>query len=602
MQRSIPIRLVLPARASFRFLFAAVLAASALLAQAPAATLAQRASSEVQRNFEIVNGHFYTETGASRTGDQGYSITDEGGIPLWSEFQRLGGVDVLGYPVSQRFMWDGFVVQATQKVVLQWRPDLGRAVFVNLFDELSAAGKDDWLAAHRLIPKPAAFTDEASLSFDQIVQKRLRLLDSYPALRAAYLTAPDPIAINGVPVAPVADIGPALVLRAQRRAFQLWKVATPFARPGDVTVVNGGDLGKEADLYPAPAMQPEPAWRQIAAPPASNTRLPVDEVAALRQLIERARPAVVKLTDNQQGFGTGIIYDPSGLVLTNSHVVASLAGGRLRALLPDGRSLAAQPLGADDWTDVAVVKIEAPNLPYVPLGSAQSLALGERVLALGYAPLLPGAPSAKTGVIRSLAGEIQTFQDYPLFNLITTNALLYPGDSGGPLLNRSGQVVGINTAIRVSRRGQDLTGFSIPIEGARQIAEQIVASGGVARPHFGISVADVTPSLALTLGAPVSRGVLVREVTPDSPAAAEIQPGDIIVAMDGQDVTGLDDLRRLMVKHSVGDVVPLTIVSPGAPRRTVSLTLAERAAVRRASFDESRPPSYDALDSADSLV
>jgi S1-C subfamily serine protease len=565
-------------------------------AGAPAAQ-AQAISRETQREFEIVNGYFFTQTGGNPRGDLGYSITDEAGIPFWSEYQRLGGVDALGYPVTRRFIWDGFVVQATQKVVLQWRPELGRVVFVNLLDELTRAGKDDWLLVYRQIPRPATFPDEAGLPFDQIIRNRLRLLDGYPALRAAYFATPDPIAANGLPVAPVTDVGPALVLRAQRRAFQLWKVPTPFAQPGDITVVNGGDLGKEAGLYPAEAVQPEPASAQIAAPPGSNTRLPDEEVAAMRRVVERARPAVVKLTDNESGLGTGFLYDPSGLVLTNSHVVVSLCPELQRsqaprcaglvAVLPDGRTLPARPLGYDDWTDVAVIKLEGAGFPWLPLGMAGALAPGQRVIGIGYAPALPGAPSAKTGTVRSLAGEIQTLHDYPLFNLITTDTFLHPGDSGGPLLTLNGQVVGINTAIRVARRSQALTGFSIPVEGAREIADQIITLGGVPRPHLGISVADVTPSLAAQLRLPVSRGVLVREVQPDSPAArAGIQAGDIIVGMDGQEVAGLDDLRRFMVNHKVGDTVPFTVITPGTARRMVAVTLAERPLVRLAVGDE----------------
>jgi S1-C subfamily serine protease len=199
-------------------------------------------------------------------------------------------------------------------------------------------------------------------------------------------------------------------------------------------------------------------------------------------------------------------------------------------------------------------------------------------VGIGYASVFPSAPSAKTGVVRSLAGEIQTYQDYPLFNLITTNVFLHPGDSGGPLLDLSGQVVGVNSAIRIARRGQELVGFSIPVEGAKEIADQLVALGAVPRPHLGISVEDVTPAVASALGLPVRRGVYVRTVTPGSPAAAAgIKVGDIIVGMDNREVTGLDDLRRLMVGHHVGDAVPFAIVTPGLPRRSVTVTLAERA-------------------------
>ncbi len=530
---------------------------------------------EALRDYEVVNGYFFTQTGGGA--EQGYSITDEDDIPLWQEYQRLGGPDVLGYPISRRFVWDGFVVQATQKGVLQWRPELGRAVGVNLLDELSRLGKDEWLATYRLIPAAAPFPEEAPLTPSQIQEKRLRLLDGHPVLQAAYLSSPDFLEANGLPVAPVTDVGPALVLRAQRRAFQLWKVNTPFARAGQVTVVNGGDLGKEAELYPPPAGEAEPAWAQLAVLPGSGVRLPTTEVARLQQVVERARAAVVKLSDNERGVGSGVIFDSSGLILTNSHVVTALQPGRITATLADGRSFPVRQLGADDFTDVAVARIDGQDLPTAPLGRAGALAVGERVIGIGYAPVLPGSPSAKTGTVRSLAGEIQTFRDYPLFDLITTNTFLHPGDSGGPLLNVRGEVVGLNTAIRIARRGQELSGFSIPVEGARTIADQIISSGRVPRPYLGVSMQDVTPGLATGLGLPVRQGVLLTQVHPGSPAeAAGLQPGDVVVGMDNRNIGGIDDLRRLMVGHKVGDQVPFAVVGPGRPRRTVVVPLTER--------------------------
>jgi S1-C subfamily serine protease len=419
-----------------------------------------------------------------------------------------------------------------------------------------------------------------------VVAARLTLLDANAALRAAYLRARDPIEENGLPVAPIADLGRVVVLRAQRRAFQLWTVTTPFARAGTVTIVNVGDLAKEAELYPRSAAEPEPAAAQIAAPPGSGTRLAADELARLRAAVQRARPAVVKLTDGTTAWGSGIIFDPSGLVLTNSHVVTSLERSTLTAQLPDGRTFPVKTLGWDEWTDVAVVEIEPPtpggrlDLPAVPLGSAQALAAGDRVIGIGYAPVLPGAPSAKTGTVRSLAGQIQVERGYPLFDLIQSNTFIYPGDSGGPLLDLEGRVVGVNSAIQVSfgpRVGRQLTGYSIPVEGAVQIAQQLIATGNVPRPSIGITPVDVTPSLATAAGLPVSRGVMVVDVSAGSPAAvAGLADGDIIVGMDGQNVTGVAALRRLMVRHQVGDEVPLVVISPGQARRTVTLVLTER--------------------------
>jgi serine protease Do len=563
-------------RHTLRLLVALVLVVSGLLVARPQGTLAQGLIRNTLSDYEVVNGYFFTQAGGD-DGGRGFGITDEDGVPLWREYQRLGGPDVLGYPISRRFTWDGFVVQATQKAVLQWRPDVGRAVPINLLDELSRAGKDDWLFTFRQIPRPAAFTDEGGLTITQVTEKRLRLLEANQVLQTAYLSTPDFLEANGLPVAPVADVGPALVLRAQRRAFQLWKVTTPFARAGQVTVVNGGDLGKEAELFPVPASEPEPAWQQLAVPPGGDVRLTAAEVATLRQVVERARPAVVKLTDNEQGLGTGIIFDPNGLILTNSHVLTALTAGRIVAVLPDGRQFPVRALGADDWTDVAVGKIDAPDLPSVPLGSATSLRVGERVLGIGYAPIFPGGPSARLGTITSLTGQIQTYQDYPLFNLIASSTFLHPGDSGGPLLNLRGEVVGLNSAIRIARRGSALAGFSIPVEGARAIAEQIIATGRVSRPHLGVSVENVTLDQIARLGLPVRQGVLMSQVQPQSPAErAGIQPNDVIVGMDGRDVSGIDDLRRLMVNYKVGDQVSFVVIGPNRPRQTLVVTLVER--------------------------
>ncbi|HET7771119.1 MAG TPA: trypsin-like peptidase domain-containing protein [Chloroflexota bacterium] len=555
-----------------------VLLAAVLFATHASGAFAQTAPSRTTlRDYDVVNGHYFTQTGSGE--DAGFSITDEGGIPLWSEFQRLGGVQALGYPVSRRFVWEGFVVQATQKAVLQWRPDLSRAVFVNLLDELHEAGLDAWLESQRQIPPPAQFPEEEGLTFSQIAQRRVGLLDQYPALRTAYLNAPDPVEANGLPVAPVTDYGPVLVLRAQRRAFQLWKVAVPFARAGDVTVVNGGDLGKEAALYPSEAAQAEPSWMQLAAPQGTTLRVPAGEAEAMRRVVEAARPAVVKISDGGSGWGSGVIIDPNGTILTNAHVVDGVRRERMRVELPDGRTFPARVVGDDEWTDVAVVKIEAADLPTVPIGASRSLGMGQRVVGIGYAPVFPGAPSAKAGVVRSLAGQIQVDNSYPLFDMITSDTYLNPGDSGGGLFDMSGRLVGINSAISVARRSQSLTGYSIPIEGVQQIAQQL-SSGSLSRPQMGITILEVTPSVQQQYGLPVARGVLITSVVPASAAdAAGLLEGDVITNMDGRTVADTDALRRVMVTKKVGDTVSVTVVGVGRPSRTVQLTLAARSQV-----------------------
>lgn len=205
-------------------------------------------------------GHFYTEaSGQAGSDDQGYSISDSDGISFWTEFQRLGGVDALGYPVTHRFEWRGTVVQALQRAVLQWQPAEGRSTLINIFDELAAAGKDGWLREVRGTPEQVWLPDEDKLSWPEIVRRRQAFLDPYPALKARYFATPDPLHLYGLPTSRVEDMGPAYVVRLQRGVIQQWKIDTESARAGEVTVANGGDIAKEAGLFPMDAVVPAPA-------------------------------------------------------------------------------------------------------------------------------------------------------------------------------------------------------------------------------------------------------------------------------------------------------------------------------------------------------
>ena len=203
-------------------------------------------------DYDIPNGHFYTQAnGHGGDGGTGFAIVDDGTINFWKEFQRLGGVDALGYPISGRFVWDGFTVQATQKVVLQWRPEVKAAVFVNVYDRMHDLKQDDWLKAFRGIPPIVDWTSDTGLAFNQVVAKHLALLNASPAIKAKYNAAPgDPVQLYGLPMAPVTPDNAAkpnfYILRCQRAAIQLWAVDSPAsgAHKGDVVVTNGGDETK----------------------------------------------------------------------------------------------------------------------------------------------------------------------------------------------------------------------------------------------------------------------------------------------------------------------------------------------------------------------
>ena len=242
------------------------------IASAPSAGLSGVASlipeADYGVDYQISGGHFYSQANGqpSSTSRSGYRITDDGGVPFWSEFQRLGGVDVLGYPVSRRFVFDGFICQATQKFILQWRPDKKEMWFVNVFDVLAERGKDGWLLSHRQTPVHPGSAADAGLNWDKIFSRHWQMLDQDPEIKKLFESSSNPLAHYGLPIS-YADMGNATVLRAQRAVFQRWKEDVPWAPKGYITIANGGDIAKEAGLIPIDATTPElpPAPLQTVA-------------------------------------------------------------------------------------------------------------------------------------------------------------------------------------------------------------------------------------------------------------------------------------------------------------------------------------------------
>ncbi|HEY3109071.1 MAG TPA: hypothetical protein VGL23_09980 [Chloroflexota bacterium] len=215
----------------------------------------------------VPGGWWYSQTGLA--GELGFALVDDDRARFWSEFKRLGGVDALGYPVSNRFELDGFTVQATQRVVMQWRPEVGQVYFVNVFDRLHDLGQDGWLRSVRQTPEPRAFADGGQ-PWEEVVRLHLAVLDAQPALRTAYASVVgDPVQANGLPVSDVVDFGNVLVLRCQRVVLQQWKVEVPWARAGQVTFALGGDIAKEAGFVAAAVARPV-APPEGAGPPGTS--------------------------------------------------------------------------------------------------------------------------------------------------------------------------------------------------------------------------------------------------------------------------------------------------------------------------------------------
>lgn len=280
-----------------------------------------------------------------------------------------------------------------------------------------------------------------------------------------------------------------------------------------------------------------------------------------------------------QGAGTGFIIDPSGVIVTNNHVVEGAQALRVVLPPPDNRSFDAQLVGRDPQTDLAVIKIAASNLPTVPLGNSGALRPGDWVVAIGNALDLPGGPTVTQGVVSAIGRDEQEppSQSAPsspgptLYDLIQTDAAINPGNSGGPLINLQGQVVGINTLGSSQAQG---IGFAIPIDGAKPIIDQLRQSGTVTRGYLGIGGVSVTPSVAAQLGLQRTDGVVVEQLAPGGPAAsAGVQQGDVITAIGGVAVKEQRDLQLALTNQfKPGQTVDVTLDRGGASQ-TVKVTL-----------------------------
>lgn len=224
-------------------------------------------------DYPIDGGRVFTQAAETDVPDAGFAVTDADGIPFWTEFQRLGGVQALGYPLSRRFTWDGFTVQVFQKVVLQWRPELNTFAFVNVFDRLNLEGYDATL--EELLVPPSENFDEAGLTWDQIITSRQALLYANTALRDAYFAVDDPLRWYGLPTSRVVTYDHVHTIRLQRAVLQQWLVDLPWASAGEVTVANGGDLARGAGIFPAEVLAPE-VWSRAGgpAPPSTSTPTP----------------------------------------------------------------------------------------------------------------------------------------------------------------------------------------------------------------------------------------------------------------------------------------------------------------------------------------
>lgn len=273
---------------------------------------------------------------------------------------------------------------------------------------------------------------------------------------------------------------------------------------------------------------------------------------------ERRMPAPREF--EQQGLGSGVIVTQDGYIITNNHVVEG--ADELNVSFPDKRTFKAKVIGTDPKTDVAVIKIDASNLPALPWGDASQLEVGEMVLAVGNPFGL--SQTVTMGIISAIGRANVGIVDYEDF--IQTDAAINPGNSGGALVNLKGELIGINTAIFSRSGGYMGIGFAIPSTMAKSVMQSLIKHGKVIRGWLGVSIQDVTPDLAKEFGATENTGALVGDVMEDSPASkARLERGDIITAYNGVSVRDSNHLRGLVAETSPGTTARLSVLRDKNP-------------------------------------
>jgi S1-C subfamily serine protease len=291
--------------------------------------------------------------------------------------------------------------------------------------------------------------------------------------------------------------------------------------------------------------------------------------AAVIQAVETVGPAVVKI-DAAKGGGSGVLFTPDGLILTNSHVVDK--SGPLTVVMTDGRSAQADLIGQDADTDLAVIRIDGSSLPWATLGDSRAVRVGQIAIAIGNPYGFHHSVTA--GVVSALGRSLRARSGRLMDDIIQTDAALNPGNSGGPLVTTRGEVIGVNTATILPAQGLC---FAIASNTARFVASRLLRDGRIRRSYIGLGgqTVPIPRAVARENQLAVTSGVFIVSVEPNSPAAnAGLKDGDVVLAFAGTPVTGVDDLHRLLTEEKIGVATAVTILR-SARRRNVTVLPAE---------------------------
>ena len=299
-----------------------------------------------------------------------------------------------------------------------------------------------------------------------------------------------------------------------------------------------------------------------SSPPSDARNTPVVQAA------KKVGPAIVGITNkavgrdwfNRQvevdkGTGSGVIFKSDGYIVTNNHVVDGAK--ELTVALADGRTLKAELVGTDPYTDLAVIKVDATDLPTAEFGDSDDIMVGEPAIAIGNPMGLEFQGSVTAGVISALNRTLNIGENR--VKLLQTDAAINPGNSGGALVNADGKVIGINSA-KLAAAGIEGMGFAIPINTVKPIVDELISKGHVTYPYLGIGVLDKQTAAQAGYQLNIDAGVIVMQVENGGPAdEAGIAPRDVILKIDGKETNTVADLRSIVSEHSIGDSVTATV-------------------------------------------
>jgi Do/DeqQ family serine protease len=331
------------------------------------------------------------------------------------------------------------------------------------------------------------------------------------------------------------------------------RAAGPATAPAPVLAVPGPD-------FSAIARRATPAVVNISALQVYRTeRSPFFSDPFFREFFGRDLPFRVPQEERKTSLGSGVIVDAGGLIVTNNHVIEHAK--QIAITLADRRRFKATLVGTDPVTDIAVVRVQARDLPTLPWGDSAKARVGEYVVAIGNPFQLN--QTVTMGIISATGRSNVGIVDYEDF--IQTDAAINPGNSGGALVDTRGQLIGINTAIYSETGGYQGIGFAVPAALARTVVEQLTEKGRVVRGWVGITrIADLNDETAARLGVAANQGALVMELLRRSPAdRAGLQPGDVVVAVDGRAVDSAAQLRNELARAAVGSEIRLSLLREG---------------------------------------